>query len=187
MHTELLEQATLACDQLKPTELHGAVCGMAVGRPGTFVLTELIELMGTDAFTDESSVQTFAQTALDLLYAQDMEFQLLLVDEDAPLSERLTAMGEWCASFLAGFGAVYTEPERALPDEVGEILRDFAAISALDDEVEEGTDDGDVQENESAFMEINEYIRVGVVLTLTLMQEVLDQQDSGAPDGEQFE
>jgi len=49
-------------------------------------------------------------------------------------------------------------------------LRDFASISAMDDEV-----DGDEQD-ESAYMEIFEYVRVAAMITTTLVAQATDDQ-----------
>ena len=38
------------------------------------------------------------------LRGDEMEFELLLPDDDAPLEQRATALSQWCQGFLYGFG-----------------------------------------------------------------------------------
>ena len=130
-------------------------------------MPDFVDLVGTDGLTDEESAQAFVAATLDQLHAQDMEFHLLIPDDDEPLSERVTATGSWCAAFLSGFGVGVAQREielKMLPDDVQELLRDFAALSGIDDEVEESDQD------ETSFMEIYEYVRVAAILAHTLMQ-----------------
>ncbi len=81
------------------------------------------------------------------------------------MAARLGGLAAWCAGFLSGFGAVVTSSVNALPDEVGEALRDYASISGrVDDEQVDN-------EDEASFMELYEYVRVAAVLMMTLMAE----------------
>ncbi len=152
-----------------PAELHGLVCGLCAGNPERFALQEFIDLAGADALTDETAVHEFIRGALDDFTSPDMTFTPLIGDDEDELSARLGRLTDWCAGFLSGFGAgAAGESDSALPVEVQEIVRDFARISGLDDDV-----DGD-EEDEVSFMEIHEYVRVGAVLVLTLMAEAGD-------------
>ncbi len=129
-------------------------------------MSDFVALAGADALSDENAVGEFVSASLDVLYAQDMEFSPLIPDDDEVLSVRLAGLSEWCAGYLSGFGAAASGTSvKALPVDVQEILRDFASISGLDDDVE-----GDEQD-ESSFMEIYEYVRVAAVLALTLMND----------------
>jgi len=174
---ELLNKAIAASSYIEPAELHGLVCGLAASNPGTFSMPDFVDLVGTDGLTDEESAQAFVAATLDQLHAQDMEFHLLIPDDDEPLSERVTATGSWCAAFLSAFGAGVAQREielKMLPDDVQELLRDFAALSGIDDDVEESDQD------EASFMEIYEYIRVAAILAHTLMQG--DESDPDAAE-----
>ena len=155
------------------------VCGFAAADPLQFPLSDFVQLAGADALSDEESVSEFVRSSLDELFSEDMGFQPLIPDDSELLSARLAGLAEWCAGFLSGFGASVSErmSRDALPVDIQEILRDFASISGLDDEVE-----GDDQD-ENSFMEIYEYVRVAAVLTATLMGSDADPEDQSAPDG----
>ena len=172
MHPELLEKANAATSLIEPSDLHGTVCGIAAANPLAFSLPMLIDLLGTDALHDEVSAEAFVAASLDLLFAQDMEFHPLIPDDDEPMSARLGGIAVWCAGFLSGFGSTMQVDAVELPNEVEEILRDFVNISGVDEEAAE------TEQNEESFMEIYEYVRVGAILTVTLMREVVEAQSS---------
>lgn len=167
--SDLEQKALGASSVIPPTELHGMVCGFAAGQPAQFSLSDFVQLAGTDSLSDEQAVSDFVSATLDELYGADMTFAPLIPDDDELLATRLTGLSEWCAGFLSGFGAAFggmaenSAGVDALHVDVQEILRDFASISAIDDDVE-----GDDQD-EGSFMEIFEYVRVAAVLTMTLM------------------
>ncbi len=141
------------------------VCGFAAGNPQTFSLSEFIQLAGSDALSAEPAVEEFVSSTLDEMLAQDMAFNPLLPADDETLAERIRGLAEWCAGFLGGFGATVQTERAALHTDIQEILRDFASISGLDEEVA-----GDEQD-ENSFMELFEYVRVAAILTLTLMAD----------------
>lgn len=175
MDPELFNKAIAASSFIEPAELHGIACGLAASNPGTFSMPEFVDLVGTDGLTDEESAQEFISATLDQLHAQDMEFHLLIPEDDEPLSERVAATATWCAAFLSGFGTGVAQRElelKMLPDDVQELLRDFASLGGMDDDVEE------TDQDESSFMEIYEYVRVAAILAHTLMQG-----DDTDPDG----
>ena len=129
-------------------------------------MTDFVQLVGVDVLSDEAAVGEFVSSTLDELFSQDMGFAPLIPDDNEALGPRLASLADWCAGFLSGFGASTTLGDsEVLHLDVQEILRDFASISALEDDAE-----GDEQD-ESSFMEIFEYVRVAAVLTIALMSE----------------
>lgn len=171
MDFELLEKAIAASRTLEPAEIHGSACGMAAGRPQEFVLAQFIELHGTDVLEDEVTVREFITATLEQLHAQDMEFHPVMPGDEAPLAERSLGLASWCAAFLVGFGAVVADNMKTWPDEVAEIVRDYASISALNEE------EAETEQNEFSFMELYEYVRVGAVLIVALMTEHQENQE----------
>ena len=159
---------------IPPSELHGLVCGFAAGHPPEFSLSDFVQLAGTDALSDEHAVSELVTATLDELFSTDMTFVPLVADDSDTMEVRLSGLAQWTAGFLSGFGA--SAASAALPEDVQEILRDFASISGLDDDPGDGQEQDD--QSETAFMEIFEYIRVAAVLVNTLMAEA---GDDGAP------
>jgi len=140
-----------------PAELHGALCGwLAAG--GADVAGWLAPVMADSALPapqpgdalDRLRVVSAAQ-----LGDPSFGFQLLLPDDErAP--QRAEALFAWCRAFLGGFGlAVGDKP---LSDEGQEALRDLANLGAA--QIDEADDDSD----EEALAEIEEYLRMAVLL-----------------------
>jgi len=164
--SDLELKAQQASSVIPAAELHGLVCGFAAGAPTLFSMTEFVQLAGVDALSDELAVGEFVSAALDALFSQEMVFAPLIPDDNEALGPRLAGLADWCAGFLSGFGASANPGEgTALHVDVQEILRDFASISSLEDDVEGSAQD------ESSFMELFEYVRVAAVLTSALMSE----------------
>ena len=88
----------------------------------------------------------------------ELDFALALPDDDARSPERVAALGEFCAGFVYGVGiGVAARGNPALPADTRELLEDFMAIDGADDDGAEAAD-------EEAFVELAEYVRVGVLL-----------------------
>ena len=173
--SDLEIKAQQASAVIAPSELHGMVCGFAAGCPEDFSLSDFVQLAGADALSDETAVTDFIATSLDEFYAEDMGFAPLLADDNEMLTTRLAGLAEWCAGFLSGFGASVAtyRTRQSLHLDIQEILGDFASISGLDEDVQ------DDEQDENAFMELHEYVRVAAVLVATLMT-----QDESSAEGD---
>lgn len=146
-----------------PSELHGMLCGRISGGQS---LAEAQVLQYTAQLFDVSSEQVEDMgDALPSLYHQlcaeitndGFEFQLLLPDDEMPISERLMALGQWCQGFLFGLGNSGLSVETSLSDEVEEVLQDLAAISQV------SVDADDDEDGEVNFAQLVEYVRVAAM------------------------
>lgn len=177
---DLTALAQNAVDTLSVAEIHGVVCGLAVWQDGDFHLQELIDLVGVDALTDESSVEAFVSASDEALRAEDMSFAPLLPDDAAPLGVRLEALAEWCAGFLAGFAAAGSprglESLDLLPEEVREIVGDLSAITDIDAEALQADAPHGTDTAEADLMQIQEFVKVGVLLILSSIAQPADSQ-----------
>jgi len=139
-----------------------------------------------DALTDETNVEAFVSASIESLMADDMSFAPLLPEDDADLDLRLTAVAEWCAGFLAGLGAGGAargvNSFAAMPDEIKEIVDDLSAITEIDvgDSAHTGLADErtgesgapvDIGAAEADYMQINEFVKVGVLLVLSVVTQ----------------
>lgn len=145
------------------SDLHGSLtgflCGGGVASPRNWLQRLEIE-------TDQS-VETHARMELlDRLFRDcraqlddpGFSFEPLLPGDSEPLIERADALVQWCRGFLGGLGLSGANAGSALSDDGAEILRDFGAIAASQFEYD------DAEEDESALVEVLEFIRVGVLL-----------------------
>jgi len=108
-----------------------------------------------------------------------MEFAMLLPEDDRPLDERAAALGEWCQGFLYGLGSTPIPDVDSLSPEVGELVRDLTAITQLSVDESESADS-----NEEALAELIEFVRVGVQLLFDELAPFRNATTGGsAPDG----
>lgn len=88
-----------------------------------------------------------------------LSFAPLLPADDAPISDRTAALGEWCQGFLYGLGSGALPEGSALQGDAAEVVRDFTEITHVDVDPDE-----DEERNEQAYAELVEFVRVGVQL-----------------------
>jgi len=130
-----------------------------------------------DPDDDRATLRLLFADTVRSLRGDEMEFHLLLPDDDALLVERATALSQWCQGFLYGFGTAGNVPRDQISGEVEEVLRDLTHISQA--AVETGAE---AEEEEQAYAEIVEYVRAGVQLIHDELIELRVAGDSAAPD-----
>ena len=145
---------------VSPAELHGALAGWLAGG-GEDVPAWPARVMADDALPEparDGTLDRLRQATAAQLDDGEFGFDLLLAPADAPLSQRAEALFEWCRGFLGGFGlAVGAEPP--LSDDAKEALNDLARLA----QAAGGGVDAD-EEGEDALAEIEEFVRVAVLL-----------------------
>lgn len=145
-------------------EAHGCLCGMLAVNVSTplesWLKVTLDEPDEADALLRESRglMQAVYDESRAQLQDPTLGFHLLLPGDPEPLAVRVEAIGEWCEGFLYGLAVAGINAEANLPGDCGEILRDLADIARAGFEVEED------EENEQAYAEIVEYVRMGALL-----------------------
>ena len=147
---------------LHPSELHGLLVGYlcGAGDSGKNRRESVYrEWLGGDVPTD--LLELASGSVIENLdeYA-DFEFRLLMPGDDAPIDERARAIALWCSGFLSGLGESGRNLDRGEGD-AAEVRGDLARIAAMTEAVPEG------EENESDLAEIEEFIRVGVLLVFS--------------------
>ncbi|MBL8296979.1 MAG: UPF0149 family protein [Rhodanobacteraceae bacterium] len=145
------------------SDLHGSLTGFLCGG-GTASPRTWLQRLEIDV---EPGIETHARMELLVRLFSDCRrrledpgfgFEPLLPEEDEPLGERADALVQWCRGFLGGLGLSGASTEQKLSPDGAEILRDFGAIAASQLEYD------DAEEDESALVEVLEFIRVGVML-----------------------
>lgn len=145
----------------EPAEAHGTLAG-ALCSSGNYGLIEwLHEILPDDSPEGEALKSSVLQNVYDsmvrTLGGVDADFAPLLPDDSAPLTARADALSLWCQGFLYGLGSGPAADPSKVSTEAGEIIRDFTEITHV------GVDAGDEnEENETAFAEVVEFVRVGV-------------------------
>lgn len=150
---------------LGASELHGSLtgflCAGGVARPEAWfdrlALEELAEAL--DGRAERELFERLYAECVDQLDDHDLVFAPLLPAEDAPLDERAAALVDWCRGFLGGIGLAGTGLGNTLSSDGDEILVDFDRIASTRFDLGEAP-----EEDEDAYAEVVEYVRVGVLL-----------------------
>jgi uncharacterized protein len=148
-------------------EAHGCLCGALCARSG-FGFGDWLDEILPDTVTlpdPHGPLADLYEQSAAVLAAPDMEFDPLLPDDDTELDERVDALAAWCQGFLYGFGSAGAGGRTPLRGEVAEVLADFAEI-ARGGSV--GLDPTEIEED--AYMELVEFLRVGVQLVYDELQ-----------------
>lgn len=180
-----LEQALKRCgSNWDAAQAHGLLSGrlaIAGAESGFEWLSQVLE--GTDA---SDALRTECEVLLNGLFEttyrqlaeRQSEFEPLLPDDDEPTSLRASALAHWCEGFLHGL--VSSDHGDALKkrlstDPMAEIIKDMLQITrAVSD------DDSDTEDNEAAYAELVEYLRVAAQLTYEELGEL--RQAAGGND-----
>jgi uncharacterized protein len=109
----------------------------------------------------------------ETLSSAEMSFEPLLPEDTQPLDERAAALSQWCVGFLYGLGSGSIQDVSKLPGEVGEVVRDFDELTR----VGVGTGESE-EENESAYVELVEFVRVGVQLVFEELESLRERAAS---------
>lgn len=191
-HALLLSRGSLNAAEL--AECHGVLCGL-ICRNGAVTHDDYLAQLATLQLMQDPGQalkELFADahiSTMQQLADMDLGFNLWLPDDDQPLEERTDALGQWCTGFLAGVGlggelpalseeavealhdmrqiARASYPKIAMTDADRAEVMDFAAHDMDVDDMEAG--DPEEENDENAFMEIVEYVRV---VTLMLCEEM---------------
>lgn len=142
-----------------PSELHGALCGWLSGG-GEDTANWPARVLADDALPapePDSPLQALRSASVTQLEDRGFGFELLLPELEESVSARADALFEWCRGFLGGFGlAAGANPP--LSDEAEEALQDLAKLAQA------APESGDDDEDEDALAEIEEFVRVAVLL-----------------------
>src|ERR1700761_5071935 len=178
-YTEIQRVLTDERSMTDAAEAHGTLSGCLCAAIRYRFEDWLLEIL------PEGKAHPLATAALRELYnetsgaleSSEMEFELLLPEDEDSLDSRAVALAQWCQGFLYGLGGSAITDAGGLPGEVGEIVRDLSEITRV------GVDsDQSLESNESAYAELVEFVRVGVQLVFEELSPLRDQPSSpGAP------
>jgi yecA family protein len=164
-------------------EGHGMLCGLLCSKGyvnSKAWIGEMVDQDGTDTLEmpPDAAPESLPGALLDLhsetvrrINDLSYEFHLMLPDDEEGLETRVAALAQWCQGFLYGMGIGGMEDFSKLPAPVAEIARDLIEISRAS-----AVTDGS-EEDETAFAELVEYIRVGVQVIYEELQPVPPGKD----------
>jgi len=173
-HTLAICQGNLEAADL--AECHGIALGLLCRVPDAS-LDAFVSLLGMLQLVDDPgkglsmSLEELLNASKAQLADEDMGLALWLPDDSEILEERTMALAQWCSGFLAGLGSD-DESLDAMSEEANEALDDIQQIAAA-----EVVDTEESEDDENAFAEIVEYIRVAVLVI---------REDFRGPDAQDF-
>lgn len=157
-----LGQGLLEAPEL--AECHGVACGLLCRMPDAgsdaFIgLLDMLELVDEPNAALRLAFEELLTASREQMADEDMGLVLWLPADEELLEERTMALASWCSGFLAGLGSSGEDVTQALSEDTNEALRDLQQIAKA-----VITDTNETEEEENAFVEIVEYLRVVVLM-----------------------
>ena len=150
--------------------LAGMVCAAGFADPKIWMAQVFEDYDPKDRLQTEAfrQLQVLYEKTLAQINSQELDFELLLPDDEDALRDRAEALGSWCGGFLSGLGLGGVGDQSKLSEDVTELLDDFAQIARVDFDLEVAE-----EEDLAAFEEVVEYVRVGVLYINEELRPVL--------------
>jgi len=154
---------------LDVSEYHGKICAcLCFGNleAETLLPGEInadISSLSSETMKLKNVLLGLTTETLEKLNDAEMTFYPLLSPDSESLTNRTLSLSSWCAGFINGVGLAVAQKNISMnpseQDIIGEIIEDFSQISKLTSAsvMNEGGE-------ELAYMEVVEYVRVGVQL-----------------------
>ncbi len=163
--TSVTEVLTRAEASVSASECHGMLTAQLSVSSGKGA-AECVRHIFDDEVDSSSGVFTEALGVLEQLITvthknlvdPDLGFELLLPDEESLIADRLLALSEWCQGYLFGLGLAGVSDDGNLSSDINEMLQDLVHISHLDI-----NEKAESEENEKDYVELVEYVRIGVL------------------------
>ncbi|MBJ90796.1 MAG: hypothetical protein CMO98_13160 [Woeseia sp.] len=174
-HNELEILLSRCGSRRNPGEVHGLLCSCLAVAGIDGAGEWLVQVL--EATDPNSAARAECELMLDDLYAttwrqlveRQSEFQLLLPDDMDSTAARAEAMGRWCEGFLNGLISHKKSEElkdRLVAEPLADIISDIVEIArATTDE------DAEAEEEENAYTELVEYLRVAAQLAYEELAE----------------
>lgn len=176
-YTEMQSLFGQSVNPFAATQWHGLLCGiLCSGRPISVTLWHRIAIQFTEEELEldedlRDTLEEYARLQRESMQSQEIQFNLVLPDDEQPMAIRAESLGQWCDAFLFGLAAGGVTQEMTAKGDSAELLQDMAEISRI----EFDRDKADM-EDELQFNELLEYIRVGVLLLHEEFGAVAKQQ-----------
>ncbi len=167
-YSEMLELLKQGGVMQEPAESHGLLSALLCSGHDaiqTWLDELLIEQHEGDMLRAEAKqmLEGFAAVVKLQLHGTDLSYELLLPDDDSALYERVVALAQWCQGFYLGLGIAGISDLEKLPEDSREIVEDMMEIARIENYDAQSEEQGS-EEDEAAYAELVEYLRVGVLL-----------------------
>lgn len=185
-HNELDETLQGCGSTWNAAQVHGLLCSrLAIAGADGVDRWFAQVLQGTDP---QNALRAECEASLDSLCAatwrqlveRQSEFLPLLPDDGESAAVRATALGQWCEGFLHGLvSEKHSEAlkERLAAEPLADIIRDMLQITRA-----AASEEGDDEDDESAYTELVEYLRVAAQLIYEDLADFRSPDEDIIPD-----
>lgn len=154
--TETLDNTAL---KLHPSQVHGLICGILCGNTNPQGAWQALITGGDESAKTHDVLQVLYETTSKQLEDFLFEFELVLPDDAIALPLRAEALTVWCQGFLTGLKIVNVPIVDREASDMTEAINDIIEIAKMNYE-----DVVASEEDEAAYTELVEFVRVGVIL-----------------------
>lgn len=159
-YTELTNALESTESTFLVAQVHGYICGILCATSGKVDNSwQKIVLGDNKSRAARELLQQVFETSYHLISEFSFEFMLVLPDDKLDINIRTEALGSWCQGFLAGLKQYNVPVENREPSEITDTLNDITEIAQVNY--------GDLKSNdedETAYFELVEYVRLGVLM-----------------------
>ena len=155
-------------------ECHGVLCGILCASGTSDMqrwVRHLFEAPATDREITAGSLRLLHdvhQCTLTEINHETLEFTMLIPEPTEPMDIRISGLADWCSGFGLGLIMGGLNDQMLVSDDVREFVEDVQYISDASF-VEE---DNNPDQLEKSFTEIEEYVRMGVLLINEELQPI---------------
>ena len=168
-----LEDALLRVDaDFSASEVHGIACAVLAFNnqyPEKAWQAQVLKGDARDFHIQEARqlLQQLFNTTLWQLNSGDLNFELFLPPEQDSLEAQVLALQNWCQGFAFGLVLSSLKTMQDLPEDTRDWVHDVVKIGAAGE-----LDVHNENESEEAFIELAEFVRVGVLMMNEELQPV---------------
>lgn len=175
-YTTLAKALKEAESSFQAAQVHGYICGLLCATSGKLDNSWENKILTSKNRTAREMLNQLQETSFHLVSEFSFEFSLLLPSDRTDINERTEALGLWCQGFLTGLKQHNIPVENREPGEMTDALNDILEIAQVSY--------GDLNtndEDETAYFELVEYIRLAVLM---IFHELKNDNPSKNPEDE---
>lgn len=165
-YAELNRELSKTSLKLHPSQVHGLISGIICGNPESTTAWEELVTGGKETTKTHEVLQALYDGTKKQLDEFLFEFQLVLPTDSDELASRAEALTLWCQGFLTGLKLTNIPIIDREQSETTEAINDIIEIAKMNYE--------DViasEEDEAAYVELIEYVRMAAVLIYQDLRE----------------
>ena len=163
------------------SECHGMLCGLLCteGQNGFDIwLNQIAPQRDNNNLLVQEAEELLSSVNAEVLREfndPECDFQPLLPSDGTAIEDRISAICQWCQGFLVGMSYGGIKDFSRLPGDSVEIVKDFSKITKASQYKLQGT-----EQDEVAYSDIVEYVRVGVLLIYEELNPVAPTKGDGS-------